>query len=169
MSTPIVNIQGYLTTYSLPPIASHFNELQMTKIVSDFQQQHYNDHAMYYQVLSGFTKALNLGVVQMSLPNLFFSDTPSFNNFLYNNNNDHSKFYLISNEIAKALATQGYGKLPIVLNFMGNSVASVDKYDFNNANKFMLEEYNIHRMFTRYLNILTDTLNNQNIPLAGGS
>jgi len=162
-SIPVVN--GFITIYALPLT---FPKDKTVAIINDFQRQHYNDHAMFYQTLGGIMKALNIGAIEMSLPNLFFSDTPSWNEFLSNNYADHIKFYEISNQIAEAMVKNDYGKIPILINFMTNPVQS-GEYNMENVNRFMLEEYNIHRMYVRYLNILIDNLNNATVPLAGGA
>jgi hypothetical protein len=158
------SINSFITISALPPLSAGFTEDKISQIGRDFQNQHYTDHMSIYSVINSLYEGLGLKPIQIGLPNLFFSDTPSFNNFLQENRNEHAIFYEASNIIAETLVNQGYGVTPTLINFEENPIMSVNELNFDNLNRFIMQEYNIHRIYMRYLNILLATLNKTNVP-----
>jgi len=159
---------SYITITGLPDTESKFPPDKTVNIIKDFQQQHYTDHTTIYSVINTLQKNLNLPIIKTPLPNLFFSDAQSFNDFLMNNRNDHAVFYQSTLQIAQALVNQDYGVTPTLINFNENIMQSVATFDYLAINRFIQQEVTIHNAFMRYLDILLDTMSRTPIPLAGG-
>jgi len=158
---------SYITITGLPDKESKFPEDKIAAIIRDFQQQHYTDHSTIYSIINNLYQSLGMPQIKVPIPNLFFSDAPSFNNFLFNNKTDHALFYQSTTTIAQQLVNKGYGITPTLINYNENLVQTTNTYDYSILNKFVNQEVIIHNAFMRYLGILVDTLNRQPIPLAG--
>jgi hypothetical protein len=159
---------SYITITGLPDTESKFPPDKIVNIIKDFQQQHYTDHSTIYSVINTLQKNLNIPIMKTPLPNLFFSDAQSFNDFLMNNRSDHAVFYKSTLQIAQALIDQGYGVTPTLINFNENILQSAANFDYLTINRFIQQEVVIHNAFMRYLDILLDTMSRTPIPSAGG-
>lgn len=165
----MTSINTYINIYALPQISATPNEEVITNILNDWQKQHYTDHMSIYSTLNSLATNLNLSPLQEQTNALFFSDVETFNNFLTLNNTDHEVFYKVGYNINKALIEGGYGISPVIISNYLNPVQSTASFDYGIVNNFLMHEYQIHRSFARYLNILLAKLQGQPIQPVGGS